>query len=120
MLFISSMVIWGNLIDLDIHQNGIEITTNIIEAPENCKNISSRGGYCKLEYNGKIYVKRAGNKFCHLVSGKTEVKMLTNKDYTSLIFPDEFNNFEFSSGFILLAFSIFLMIKNYKDKKKTE
>lgn len=117
MLFISCMGIWGNLIDYDIYRNGIEITANIIEAPENCENISSRGGFCKLEYNGKIYVERAGNKFCHLVSGKTEVKMLTNENFSDLIFPDEFNNFEFGSGFILLAFAIFLIIKNFKQKK---
>ncbi len=120
MLFISCMAIWGNLIDYDIYRNGIEITANIIEAPENCENISSRGGFCKLEYNGKIYVERAGNKFCHLVSGKTEVKMLTNQNYSDLIVPDEFNNFEFASGFILLAFAIFLIIKNFKQKKVLE
>lgn len=120
MLFISCMGILGNLIDYDIYRNGIEITANIIEAPENCENISSRGGFCKLEYNGKIYVVRAGNKFCHLVSEKKEVKMLTNENFSDLIFPDEFNNFEFGSGFILLAFAIFLIIKNFKQKKVLE
>ncbi len=120
MLFISCMAIWGNLIDYDIYRNGIEITANVIEAPENCENISSRGGYCKLEYNGKIYVERAGNKFCHLVSGKTKVKMLTNENFSKLIFPDEFNDIEFASGFILLAFAIFLIIKNFKQKKRFE
>lgn len=40
MLFISCMAIWGNLIDYDIYKNGFEITANVIEAPENCKNIS--------------------------------------------------------------------------------
>ncbi|MFY8181749.1 MAG: hypothetical protein ACOVLG_08225 [Flavobacterium sp.] len=119
-LFMSSMVIWGNLIDYDIYRNGIEITANIIEAPEDCENISSRGGFCKLEYNGKIYVERAGNKFCHLVSGKKKVKMLTNENSSDLIFPDEFNNFEFASGFILLAFAIFVIIKNFKQKKVLE
>lgn len=98
----------------------LKLQHNIIEAPENCENISSRGGFCKLEYNGKIYVERAGNKFCHLVSGKTEVKMLTNQNYSDLIVPDEFNNFEFASGFILLAFAIFLIIKNFKQKKVLE
>lgn len=119
-LFMSSMVIWGNLIDYDIYRNGIEITANIIEAPKDCENISSRGGFCKLEYNGKIYVERAGNKFCHLVSGKKKVKMLTNENSSDLIFPDEFNNFEFASGFILLAFAIFVIIKNFKQKKVLE
>lgn len=120
MLFISCMVIWGNLIDYDIYRNGIEITANVIEAPEDCENISSRGGFCKLEYNGKIYVERAGNKFCHLVSGKKKVKMLTNKNFSNLMFPDEFNDFEFASGFILFAFAIFLIVKNKKKKKDLE
>lgn len=116
MMFISCMVIWGILIDYDIYKNGFEITANVIEAPENCENIPSRGGYCKLEYNGKIYVERAGNKFCHLVSGKKQVKMLTNEKLSALIFPDEFNDFEFVSGFILFAFAIFVISKNFKQK----
>lgn len=72
-----------------------------------------------MEYHGKIYVERAGNKFCHLVSGKKKVKMLTNENLSDLIFPDEFNDFEFASGFILFAFAIFLIFKNYKQKYKT-
>ena len=96
MLFISCMVIWGNLIDYDVYKNGFEITVNVIEAPENCDNISSRGGFCKLEYNGKIYIEKAGNKFCYLVSGKKQVKMLTNKNLSALIFPGDFNDFEFA------------------------
>ncbi|TKC00882.1 hypothetical protein [Pedobacter cryophilus] len=116
MLFISCMAIWGNLVDYDIYRNGFEITANVIEAPENCDDISSRGGFCKLEYNGKIYVEKAGNKFCHLVSGKNKVKMLTNKNFSELIFPNEFNDFEFASGFLLLAFALFLIIKNFVKK----
>lgn len=117
MLFISCMGIWGNLIDYDIYKNGFEITVNVIEAPENCKNISSRGGYCKLEYNGKIYIERAGNKFCHLVSGKKKVKMLTNEKFSDLIFPNEFSNFEFSSGFLLFMFAIYVILKNFEKKR---
>ena len=114
MLFISCMGIWGNLIDYDIYKNGFEITANVIEAPENCDNISSRGGFCTLVYNGKIYIEKAGNKFCHLVSGKKTVQMLTNTNLSDLIFPEEFNYFEFTSGFILLAFAIFLFVKNFQ------
>lgn len=36
------------------------------------------------------------------------------------MFPDEFNDFEFASGFILLVFAIFLIIKNFKQKKVLE
>ncbi|RXR18889.1 hypothetical protein [Flavobacterium stagni] len=118
LLFISSMVIWGNLVDYDIYKNGFEITVNVIDAPENCDNVSSRGGFCKLEYNGKVYVVRAGNKYCSLVSGQSKVKMLTDKSATKLQFPEEFNSFEYYSGFILLAFSIYVIVKGYMIRIK--
>ena len=117
-LFISVMVAWGNFIDYDIHKNGFPVTAQVVEAPIDCDNISRRGGFCKLEYNGKIYVEKAGRKFCHLVSGKETVKMITNNEAESLLFPDEFSDFEFVSPFILLVFALFVMIKYYVPLSK--
>ncbi|WP_299187683.1 hypothetical protein [uncultured Aquimarina sp.] len=115
MLVISSFIIWGNLIDRDINENGIKIIAKIIESPLSCKKITKRGGYCKLVYNGKIYVEKAGKKFCHLVSGKKEVSMLTNKEGDKLLFPGQYDNFEFLSGFLLALISIGVIIKGYNN-----
>ena len=118
LLFISIMGAWGDVIDYNIHKNGFSIIAKVIEAPIDCDNISRRGGFCKLEYNEKIYTKKAGRKFCHLVSGQETVKMITNKDADSLLFPDEFSDFEFVSPFILLVFALFVMIKYYVPLSK--
>lgn len=118
MLFISIMVARGNVIDYDIHKNGFSITAKVVEALIDCENISSRGGFCKLEYNGKTYVKKAGRKFCHLVSGQETVKMITNKDAEKLLFPDEFSDFEFVLPFVLLVFALFVIIKYYVPLSK--
>jgi len=113
LLFISVMIIWGNLIDYNIFKNGFEVNAKVVEAPENCLNISSRGGFCKLQYNNKMYVVKAGKKFCHLVSQKNEVKMLTDENLSQLLFPGEFNDFEFASGFILFTLATFIIFKNF-------
>ena len=115
LLFVISLLIsWGNLIDYDIFKNGFEVTAKVIEAPLSCNKVGKRGGYCKLEYQGKIYVEKAGKKFCHLVSGKKEARVLTNNDGDKLLFIGEFNDFEFASGFVIMLISIFIIIKGYK------
>lgn len=112
-LFISIMASWGNSIDYTIYKNGFLVNATVIEAPANCETIGSRGGFCTLEYNGKRYITRAGNKFCYLVSGQKSVQMIADKNATKLLFPNEFTYFEFSSGFILMAFAFFIMIKYF-------
>ena len=113
LLFISIMVTWGNLIDYNIYKNGFLINATVIEAPVSCVNISSRSGFCTLEYKGNKYITKAGNKFCSLVSGQKSVQMITDKNASKLLFPNEFTYFEFSSGFILMALALFIMIKKF-------
>lgn len=118
LLFISIMVTWGNIIDYNVYKNGFLVNANVIEAPVSCENISFRGGFCTLEYKGKKYITRAGNKFCYLVSGQKSVQMLTDKNATNLLFPNEFTYFEFSSGFILMAMALIIIIKKFVPLSK--
>lgn len=113
LLFISIMVTWGNMIDYNVYKNGFLVNVNILEAPSNCEKISSRGGFCTLEYKGNKYITRAGKKFCYLVSGQKSVQMITDKNATKLLFPNEFTYFEFSSGFILIVIALIIMIKKF-------
>ena len=113
LLFISIMVTWGNLIDYNVYKNGFLVNATVIEAPVSCENISSRGGFCTLEYNGNKYITRAGKKFCYLVSGQKSVQMITDKNATKLLFPSEFTYFEFSSGFILMAIALIIIVKKF-------
>jgi hypothetical protein len=113
LLFISIMGTWGNVIDYNVYKNGFLVNATVIEAPVSCENISSRGGFCTLEYNGNKYITRAGKKFCYLVSGQKSVQMITDKNATKLLFPNEFTYFEFSSGFILMAIALIIIVKKF-------
>ena len=118
LLFISIMGTWGNVIDYNVYKNGFLINATVLEAPVSCENISSRGGFCTLEYKGNKYITRAGKKFCYLVSGQKSVQMITDKNATKLLFPNEFTYFEFSSGFILMAVALIIIIKKFVPLSK--
>jgi hypothetical protein len=117
-LFIGTMGTWGKLIDYNIYKNGRPILAKVLEAPTDCNKISSRGGYCTLEYQNRKYVIKAGNKFCYLVSGQKTVKMLTDEEGTDLSFPGEFTYFELFLGLLFLAIGLFCVIKYYKSLSK--
>ena len=98
-----------------MNDNPIKVIAEVIEYPSDCSKISTRGGYCKLKYKGKIYIKRAGNKFCNLVSGKDTVVVLTNKNEDELLFIGEYESSQFISGFFIMIVSIIIIIKGFKD-----
>lgn len=112
-IIVGLLISWGNLIDYNIYKNGFPIMAKVLEAPTDCNKISSRGGYCTLEYQNRKYVIKAGNKFCYLVSGTRTVQMLTDDSGEDLLFPGEFTYFEFSTGFIFIAIGIIIVIKYF-------
>ncbi|QVY66902.1 hypothetical protein [Polaribacter sp. Q13] len=93
----------------------LKVEAIILEAPEDCSTITTRSGYCTLEYNGNTYIKRAGNKYCHLVSGKETVAVLTNQNHDDIYFIGEYNQSDFISLIILLALAILSIIKGLKN-----
>ena len=102
---------------MSINENGEQVLATIKEAPLNCKKINSRTGYCKLEFEGKIYIKRAGKKFCHLVSNRKVVKVLTDENRTNLLFPEEYESSQFTVAFIMMFISLLIIFKGLFPKK---
>lgn len=98
-----------------VSELNIKVEANILEAPSDCSIITTRSGYCTLEFQGKSYVKRAGNKYCHLVSGKKTVTVLTNENRDDIYFIGEYNPSDFISIILLLILSILSIIKGLKD-----
>ncbi|CAA0241868.1 hypothetical protein [Tenacibaculum maritimum] len=117
LIFLISIVgLWTTYNKKVINENGIKVIANIIESPINCLNIKSRkDGYCKLEWKGKVYVKRAGKKFCHLVSGKKKIEMLTDAENEKLIFVDEYDSSQFGYSFMLMLISFIVIYKGIKQ-----
>ena len=44
--------------------------------------------------------------------------MITDKKATKLLFPDEFTYFEFLSGFVLMAFALYVIITKFVPLSK--
>lgn len=113
--FISLIILSNAFKQREMNENPIKVTVEIIESPSDCSKITTRGGYCKLKYKGKVYVKRAGNKFCHLVSGKDTVVVLTNKSQDKLLFVDEYDSNQFIYGIFIMIVSIVIVIKGFRN-----
>ena len=96
-----------------ITEENLEVIAKIIEAPSSCKNLGRRPPYSKIEYNDQIFIKKTGNEFCHLVSKKDSVKMLTNKKGDELLFPNEYNPTQFVYGSLLLLTAIIITVKKF-------
>lgn len=122
MLTIGVMLFWQADQKRKITEMNLIVMAQIIEAPKSCKDVTTRGGYCKLRYNGKTFGKKAGIKFCPLLEGKTEVTMLSNKNGNKLLFPNEyqFRDYIFSILICIIALIIFfkgIEISNIKQSK---
>lgn len=121
-IIISCIILWRHDLEKRITERNEIVTVEVIEAPENCGNLPSRGGYCKLKFNNEIFSKKAGNKFCNHVSGKKTTKMLTNKSKDIIIFIDEYDKTELFYGLLLLALGLYTTFyhKIHKNKLKSK
>ncbi|UKM66598.1 hypothetical protein GSB9_03188 [Flavobacteriaceae bacterium GSB9] len=91
------------------------VVAQVIDSPKDCDNLGRRGEYCKLEFNGQIFVKNLNRIFCELVVDKKEIKMLTNEKMDELIFLNEYENSnDFVYGILLGLFSIVIIYKGLK------
>ena len=97
-----------------ISEYGKIVIVNVIEAPANCSEVTTRGGYCKLRYNGEVFGKKAGIKFCSLVSKNTTVSMLTNEDQDVFLFVDEYDPMQFLYAIAIFLIAIIIGIKGLR------
>ena len=115
MLLITGIIINNGFLKKQITKENIVVTAKVIDSPKACDDLGRRGGYCKLEFNGKIFVKNVDRIFCELVADKKEVKMLTNGKMDELIFLNEYENSnDFVYGFLLGLFAIVIIYKGFK------
>lgn len=107
---IGLIVSFGTYEKMKIKERNEKVLAKVIEAPSSCSEINSNwDGYCKLEFENKVHILRAGKNFCGLVVNKNFVEMLVNKERNKLIFIEEFDSDQFGNGFFILAVSIISM-----------
>ncbi|MFH4968743.1 hypothetical protein V8G61_11125 [Gaetbulibacter sp. M240] len=117
MLLISLIIINNGFKKKQITKENKIVTVKVIESPTDCDNLGRRRDYCKLKFNGQIFVKNVNRIFCELVVGKKEIKMLTNEKKDELVFPNEYENSkDFLYGILLVLFAIVISYKGWKNK----
>ena len=122
MVAVSISVMFKTYEKKTIKERGEQVLAEVIEAPDSCKNLGRRPPSSKIRYNDKIFIKRTDFEYCHFVSGKNSVIMLTNENGDELIFLNEYDpmDFAFSGGIFLIALLISFkyFAPNKKDKLK--
>ena len=113
MFAVSSIVIIKTFEKKAIQEKNIEVIAKVIEAPISCKDLGRRPPYSKIEYNNQLFIKKTGNQFCHLVSKREFVVMLTNEKGDELLFPNEYDPIQFVYGVALLLIAISISIKKF-------
>lgn len=114
MITVAFLLIYKTYEKKEIVEANMIVIMDVIEAPLSCRNLSTRGGYCKLLFKGEIYGKKAGNKFCYLVSDNNQVRMLSNKDQDNFIFEGEYDPMQFVFAFLLIFIGVIILIKDNK------
>ena len=116
---VSLMVIVSCILMLDtfekkkITELNQEVVAKIIEAPDSCEDLGRRPPYSKIEYNNQIFIKKSEKQFCHLVSQKDSVKMLTNREGDELLFPNEYDPMNFVYESLLLLIAVVITIRKF-------
>lgn len=101
-----------------ITESGVQVSAEIIEAPNSCENLGRRPPYSKIKFNEKVFIKKTGPKFCQFVLGKNSVTMLTNEKGDELIFLNEYDPMNFGYGVGIFFIALFSSYKYFATKKK--
>lgn len=107
LLLIACVVLYNAYEKMQIAKRNEIILAKVLEVPESCSEIKSNwDGYCKLKFEKKVYVIRAGKNFCSKVINSEFVEMLTDMERSRLMFEGEYNPNEFGNGIFILTISI--------------
>ncbi len=101
-----------------IIEKGKKVEVFVIETPINCQKVTSKTGFCKLQYQQKIFSKKTlGKKYCSYIYGKEKVVMLTNDKGDRILFPGEYNPAVFLFSFFMMGLSLWFFLKGVKINK---
>ena len=116
-LSISFIGFWRTNEKRKIDSEGFEVFAEVIYCTENCSTENYRTRHCKLKYDGKIFVKDIDLEMCEFISGKKEIKMLTNEKGSRLLFEEEYEAGDFVFSIILLFVAFLGLRQGFKGLK---
>ena len=115
MVMISLIVINNGIVRKRMTEENRIVSAKVLETPLDCENFGRRGGYYKLEYKGRIFVKSGNRLICEQVFGKEKVDVLTNLEMDKIIFLNEYENSnDFLYGTLLMLIGITISFKGWK------
>lgn len=97
------------------YAEGRKVMMNVIDKPLDCSSINNRNTFIKLEFNGKVYNKKVGKKFCDYLD-KDSVEVILSPDNQTIFFENEQKSFlgNTISGMIILFIGIICFLKSRK------
>lgn len=91
------------------------VNMRVIEKPLDCHSINTRNSFIKLEYDGKLYNKKIGKKYCKYLE-RDSIEVILSPDKQTVFFESEHNVFirNAISGMLLLVIGIIIFLKSRK------
>jgi hypothetical protein len=112
LILVSIILFIGIYKKINIYFNGELVEVKVTEIPISC-DISTKSlkPHFKFYFKNNTYSKNLKGDYCKNVNVNDVIKLKTNKDYSSFIYPDEKFAFQTVSAFILIIFGIFMTLK---------
>lgn len=122
LIFSSFGIIYLIKIDFDkfkILEKGQKIEVTITDIPVTCK-VSNKSlkAYFKFSYKEKEYSKNLKDKYCSTIKTGDKLNLITNKEETIFLYPDENVNRNLISLtflFLVLTLCCFIIIRRPKN-----
>ena len=118
MIAISLIIIWKGIEKKQITEENRIVVATVVEAPTDCNDLGRRGGYYKLQFNDKVFVKSGNRIICESIVGKKEVDVLTNEEMDEIVLINEYEEYNLWSGFVLVLVGSFISFKGWRSQKR--
>lgn len=112
MVLIALIIVKNGFDRKKITEANIIVSAKVLESPSDCDNLGRRGGFYKIEYNGKIFVKRGNRLVCEKIYNRKNIDVLTNRERDKIVLFDEYENSgDFLYGTLLAIIGLFIIYK---------
>ncbi|GGZ94223.1 hypothetical protein [Algibacter mikhailovii] len=118
MIAISLIIIWKGIEKKRITEENRIVVATVLETPTDCDNLGRRGGYYKLQFNDRIFVKSGNRIICESIVGKNEVDVLTNEEMDEIVLVNEYEEYNLWSGFALVFIGSIISFKGWRSQKR--
>ncbi len=101
---------------MSVIHNGMEIEVMVIDIPVPCKKSNKAlKAYFKFKYKNKIYSKNIKGKYCQTLKKNKIIRLKTNSNGSTFVYPDENLLIQYISIVILFFVGVLFLLKKNKE-----